>query len=196
VIVKSGATLPQLERFEKQIESKLRGKQAAGKFLTITGDVELLPLNFPPAEVGDAEQVVEEIAAVFGVPVAKLKANDPNRANAETADAGWMKDTIAPLIAQDEQKLNEAYLPLFGIEEDAFLAYDDPVPQNRRLEVARRTRLVAAGILTVNEARAREERGGGRGGRGGHGGGRGGGRGGRGGHGGRGGRGGGGRDRY
>ncbi len=50
--------------------------------------------------------------------------------------------------------------------------------------------------LTVNEARAREERGGGRGGRGGHGGGRGGGRGGRGGHGGRGGRGGGGRDRY
>ncbi len=155
VIVKSGATTEQLDRFENQIQQKLKGRDRAGKFLTLTGNVELTPLNFPPKDLGDSPEIVEEIAGVFGVPVTKLKANDPNRANAETGDAGWLKDTILPLTLQDEEKLNEVYLPLFGIEGDhAFLAYDNPVPQNRQFELTKQSTLVTSGIMTINEARS------------------------------------------
>ena len=154
MIVKSGATPEQLDRFESKVNRMLKGVKNAGKFLTMTGDVELLPLNFPPKDLGDPEQVVEEIAGVFGVPVTKLKANDPNRSNAETGDAGWMKDTIKPLTVQDEEKLNESYLPLFGIEDDAFLAYDDPVPSNQQFALTESTQLVSSGIRTINEERS------------------------------------------
>jgi len=155
VIVKgSGATETQLERFEQRFEERLRGTKKSGRAMAYGGDVTITPLSFPPKDLGDPEAVVEEIAGVFGVPVSKLKANDPNRANAETGDAGWMKDTILPLLRQDEEKLNEGYLPLFGIEDDAFLAYDNPVPENRTFDLDRRTRLVTGGILTINEARS------------------------------------------
>jgi HK97 family phage portal protein len=33
----------------------------------------------------------------FGVPVSMLKASDPNRASAQTADTAWLRDTVRPL---------------------------------------------------------------------------------------------------
>lgn len=156
MIVKSGATKEALDRFENNVSAKLRGAHQAGKFLTITGDVDLKPLNFAPKEMGNPEAVVEEIAAVFGVPVSKLKTNDPNRANADSANTGWLRDTVHPLCVQDEEKLNESYLPLFNLVDDAFLAYDNPVPSDSKAEMLRRISYVQNGIMTVNEARAEE----------------------------------------
>lgn len=156
LIVKQGATPEALDRFEKQIDAKLRGVRQSGKFITITGDVQATPLSFPNQTLGDNDRVLEEIAACFGVPISKLLANDPNRASAQTADSAWMRDTILPYCRLDEEKLNEALLPLFDIQDDAFFAYDNPVPEDRQLAMQRRVAYIKAGIMTRDEARSEE----------------------------------------
>ena len=142
-----------LDRLEAKVDEKLRGPANSGRMLAISGEVQAVQLNFTPAELGDQNRVIEEIAGGFGVPISKLLANDPNRANAETGDAGWMRDTILPYCRKDEETLNSAYLPLFGIEEDAVLAYDNPVPINEQAEIDRITKLVSANVLWINDAR-------------------------------------------
>jgi len=153
LVVKQGTSTEALDRFEKQVDAKLRGARKSGKFIAITGDVQAMPLNMPPETIGDPDRVVEEIAAAFGVPVTKLLAGDPNRSSAQVADAAWTRDTILPYCRLDEEKLNEKLLPLFGIEEDAVLAYDNPVPEDKQFLVRRHTQYVKAGIMTPDEVR-------------------------------------------
>jgi HK97 family phage portal protein len=155
-IAKKGASPEVLDRFEERINERLRGHRKAGKFLAISGDLTPQQMSFPPTDLGDPNRLIEEVAGAFGVPISKLLANDPNRANAETGDAGWQRDTILPFCRLDEEKLNEQLVPLFGIEDDAFIAYDNPVPKDKRFELERRTRLVAAGLMTFDEARSEE----------------------------------------
>ncbi len=42
---------------------------------------------------------------------------------------------------------------MFGLEDDAVLAYDDPVPANRQLDLTEHQTLVQAGVMTINEVR-------------------------------------------
>ena len=156
LVVKSNAHPDELERLEVSIDEKLRGSKRTGRFLTTTADIDLKPLSFPPKDLTGREQIVEEIAAVFGVPVSMLKANDPNLASATVGFASWKQTTILPLLRMDEETLNQNLLPLFGIEEDAFLAYDNPVSEDERFAFEKLRSMVAGGIMTANEARMRE----------------------------------------
>jgi len=153
--VKGMASADELDRIQSGIESKLRGPRKSGSFLVSTAELDLKPLNFPPKDIVGREAVVEEIAAVFGVPVSLLKANDPNLASASVGFASWREMTVLPLCRMDEETLNQRLLPLFGIEEDAVLAYDDPVPANRQQDLTETQVAVAGGWLTPNEARER-----------------------------------------
>ena len=153
VIVKGGAGKEQLERFETKIREALQGTRKSGKFMAITGDVEMKPLSFPTKDLAGRDEIVEEIAAIFGVPVSMLKANDPNLAAAKSGYAQWRESTIAPICRLDEETLNAKLLPLFGIEEDAYLAYDNPVPADRQQDLVERQTSVAGGWMTPNEAR-------------------------------------------
>ena len=156
LVAQGNASDEELERFTAQVETKLRGTNKTGRFLAITGQVDLKPLQFPPKDLQGRDEIVEEIAAVFGVPVSMLRANDPNLASATVGFATWKETTILPMLRMDEEVLNQNLLPLFGIEEDAFLAYDNPVRADESLETTKRTTYVAGGILTINEARQQE----------------------------------------
>jgi HK97 family phage portal protein len=156
LVVKSPAHDDELERLEVSIDEKLRGSKRTGRFLTTTADIDLKPLSFPPKDLAGREQIVEEIAAVFGVPVSMLKANDPNLASATVGFASWKQTTILPLLRMDEEILNQNLLPLFNIEEDAFLAYDNPVSEDEKFAFEKLRSMVAGGIMTANEARMRE----------------------------------------
>ena len=158
VVVKGSPTGDQLDRFQSQVENRLKGTRKDGSFITVTGDVQFTPLNFPPKDLAGREEIVEEIAAVFGVPVSMLKANDPNLASAQTGFAQWREGTILPLVRMDEQELNQSLLPLFGMEETHCLAYDNPVPTDRAFELQERQTAVAGGWRTPNEARLEEGR--------------------------------------
>ena len=142
-----------IEEFERMVNERLRGADKAGKFIALTGQVDLKPMQFPPKDLGGRDEIVEEIAAVFGVPVSMLKANDPNLASATTGFAQWRESTILPLLRLDEETLNQKLLPMFGLEDDAVLAYDDPVPANRQLDLTEHQTLVSTGVMTINEVR-------------------------------------------
>jgi hypothetical protein len=124
--------------------------------VTISGDIQLMPLNFPSKDLTGRDDIVEEISACFGVPVSMLKANDPNLASAQAGYSMWRETTIAPICRMDEETLNSRLLPMFGIHEDAYLAYDNPVPENRVADSAERSVAVAGGWRTPNEARLEE----------------------------------------
>ena len=156
LVVKSPAHDDEIERLEVAIDEKLRGSKRTGRFLTTTADIDLKPLSFPPKDLAGRSEIVEEIAAVFGVPVSMLKANDPNLASATVGFASWKQTTILPLLRMDEETLNQNLLPLFGIEDDAFLAYDNPVSEDERFAFEKLRSMVAVGIMTANEARMRE----------------------------------------
>ena len=155
-VIKGNASEAELDRFTAEVENKIRGTQKTGKFLAVTGDVDLKALSFPPKDLEGREEIVEEIAAIFGVPVSMLRANDPNLASAEVGFASWKETTILPACRMDEEVLNQSLLPLFGIEEDAFLAYDNPVKRDEVQESTKRLTYVQGGIITANEARQQE----------------------------------------
>ncbi len=152
-IIKGGGSGDQLDRFEKSVERKLRGTRQSGRMLSITGDVDLKPLAWPPKDMAGREDVVEEVAAIFGTPVSLLKANDPNLASARVGFASWRQNTVLPTTTLVEQKLNEGYLPLWGIEEDAVLAFDNPVPIDEEFQLKEDVQLVQGGIKSPNEVR-------------------------------------------
>ena len=155
-IVKGGASEASMRRFEESMRSLHQGTRKSGRMVTISGDIQLMPLNFPSKDLTGRDDIVEEISACFGVPVSMLKANDPNLASAQAGYSMWRETTIAPICRMDEETLNSRLLPLFGIHEDAYLAYDNPVPENRVADSAERAVAVAGGWRTPNEARLEE----------------------------------------
>ena len=142
-----------IAEFERAVNERLRGPGKAGKFIALTGQVDLKPMAFPPKDLGGRDEIVEEIAAVFGVPVTMLKANDPNLASSQTGFAQWRESTILPMLRLDEETLNQKLLPMFGLQDEAVLAYDDPVPSNRTLDLQEHQGLISSGVLTINEVR-------------------------------------------
>lgn len=155
-IVKGGASEQAMRRFEESMRSLHQGGRKAGRMVAISGDITLQPLSFPNKDTSGRDDIVEEISAIFGVPVTMLKANDPNLASATSGYAQWREGTISPICRLDEETLNARLLPLFGIEEDAYLAYDDAVPANRDADSRERQAAVAGGWRTPNEARLEE----------------------------------------
>jgi len=153
--IKGPVSTEEMERLEAQIDEKLRGSRRTGRFLTASADIDIKPLSFQPKDLMGRTDIVEEVAAVFGVPVSMLKANDPNLASASVGFASWRANTILPMLRMDEEVLNQSLLPLFGIEDDAFLAYDNPVMSDERFEFEKVRSSVAGGMMTVNEARVR-----------------------------------------
>ncbi len=155
-IVKGGASEQSMRRFEESMRSLHQGTRKSGRMVTISGDIQLMPLNFPAKDLSGRDDIVEEISACFGVPVSMLKANDPNLASAQAGYSMWRETTIAPICRMDEETLNSRLLPMFGIHEDAYLAYDNPVPENRLADSQERSVAVAGGWRTPNEARLEE----------------------------------------
>ncbi len=154
VIRNADASEEELDAFESKVKERMRGPNRAGSFLAVTGDIDFRPLSFATQNWSAQKyEAVEAIAAVFGVPVSMLKANDPNLASARAGYAQWRETTVLPLLRFDESVLNERLLPMFGLEGEALLAYDTPVPEDKQFDVQRTSAGISAGYMTVNEAR-------------------------------------------
>lgn len=151
-VLMEGGTDAQAQQLQTAIDRRLKGQHKSGKALVLGGPkVTLMPLNFPPKDMGGRGDVIEEIAAVFGVPVSMLKANDPNLASAKSGYAMWRESTILPLCRLDEQALNQQLVPLYS--DDLMLAYDNPVPDDVAGDLAETQAYVNIGLVTRNEKR-------------------------------------------
>lgn len=149
-----GANANSVQRFKDEVESIAGGTHNAGKHLVVGADAKAIPLQQPVDETGTADRVLEEIAAVWGVPVAMLKTNDPNRANSESARLMWHRNGIKPLCKNDEENLNQRLVPQFDGAEEMFLAYDSVSFEDETALRKNAIGAVAGGVLTVNEGRS------------------------------------------
>jgi HK97 family phage portal protein len=138
---------------KKQVNREHRGARNAGKFLPVPGDVDVHELNWKYEEIGTALKVIEEIAAVSGVPIAMLLTNDPTKASSTMARLGWYRNTVRNYCRLHEEKLNQRYLPMFEGWEDMFLAYDPVSFEDAEAMSKRLVGEVAGGVRQVNEAR-------------------------------------------
>ena len=158
IMVKEHLTDNQYQRLMQQVERQLGGKNNRSRPFIFEEGTSGQPMQFSPQDLafdsGEARKI-EVIAAIAGVPVTKLKANDPNLANAREGNLGWLRDTIIPYLTLDESFLNRQLLPMFGMFADTlFLAYDDPVSADRSQQATIDASDIAAGIRTRNEVRA------------------------------------------
>ena len=158
IMVKEHLTDTQYQRLMQQVERQLGGKNNRSRPFIFEGGTDGKPMQFSPQDLafdsGETRKI-EVIAAIAGVPVTKLKANDPNLANAREGNLGWLRDTIIPYLTLDESFLNRQLLPMFGMFADTlFLAYDDPVSADRSQQATIDASDIAAGIRTRNEVRA------------------------------------------
>ena len=158
IMVKEHLTDGQYQRLLQQIDRELGGKRNRSRPFIFEGGTDGKPMQFSPQDLafdsGETRKI-EVIAAISGVPVSKLKTNDPNLANAREGNLGWLRDTIVPYLSLDEGFLNRQLLPMFGQYSDSlFLAYDDPVQQDRSMQSTIDASDASAGIRTRNEIRS------------------------------------------
>lgn len=158
VMVKEHLTDAQYQRLYQQIEKRLGGKRNRSRPFIFEGGISGSPMQFSPQDLAFAEgeaRKIEVIAAISGVSVTKLKANDPNLSNAREGNLGWLRDTIVPYLTLDEGFLNRQLVPMFGeFADNLFLAYDDPVQQDRSMQASINASDAAAGLRTRNEIRS------------------------------------------
>lgn len=147
-----------MDKMEEKLSEKFRdkSKRSAGRsaFLVTSAEVKAQALNWQIPDTGTPTRVIEEIAAVSGVPVAMLLSNDPNKAGGETARLHWYRNTIQPYCRLEEEKLNEKWLPRFGNSDALLIAHDPANFEDQTAAATRVSMLVKAGIYTANEARA------------------------------------------
>ena len=104
IFIKEHLTETQWNRMISYLDANLRGNRNAGRPYIFEGGSDARPLQFSPRDLsfGEGEErKVEVIAAVSGVPVTLLKANDPNLASAQVGFASYMRDTIHPYLVAD-----------------------------------------------------------------------------------------------
>ena len=158
IFIKEHLTETQWNRMISYLDANLRGNRNAGRPYIFEGGSDARPLQFSPRDLsfGEGEErKVEVIAAVSGVPVTLLKANDPNLASAQVGFASYMRDTIHPYLVADAEFLNQQLLPLFGSMADGlFLAYDNPVQEDEERISRVLLSEVAGGVRSINEARS------------------------------------------
>ena len=146
----------QYERLRAEIDTKYRGMSNAHKVLLLENNVKFQPITMSMKDMQLLELKKfnrEEIAAIFGVPLAKLGiVEDVNRASAEQLDITYSKETITPLLRMIEETLTRSLLKSEGTSNLVF-SFDSVVPKNTMVETAKHTAYLDRSVLTINEVR-------------------------------------------
>jgi len=142
------------KRLRQEWFEKFGGPRRGGKLAILEGGAELKDLTPSPREMNfltGRKASRAEIAAIFGVPESKISVEDVNRANAEAGNYTYAKDTILPRLRRYEEKLNERLVPLYS--DRFFLAFDNPVPQDKEYRLKQVKDHLSTGYSTINEER-------------------------------------------
>lgn len=145
------------ERTTKKWTKRFGGIKRAGKPAYLFGGADIKQISLSPKEMAylqGRKATLNEIAAVFGVPMSKLTTENVNRANAEAGDYSYMKDTILPRLRKVEQKLNEKLLPMY--DERLFCAFDNPVPADKEFRLEEQDSHIKNGYSSINQERQRD----------------------------------------
>lgn len=129
----------------------------SGMPAVLEGEMELEKLGFSPREMAFLKGQKfsrDEILNAFGVPISKVTTEAVNLANADIGETQYQRDTIVPRLKRQEQKLNQDVLPKF--DDRLFVAYDNPVPEDKAFALEKSDRYLKNGVITINEVREKE----------------------------------------
>lgn len=152
-------TPEQLEELNRRINSHYGGAANQHKTYVASGKVSWTPFVWPEKELQSmvkVEHYEKRVRSAFGHTESMADSNDSTYASALVGySEQYMGAAIRPRLIADAAQKNEYLLPLFGLDPTVYtFVYDDPVKRDEAV-IADRTRAdAAAGILTINEARA------------------------------------------
>ena len=141
------------ERLEKKLHRKF-GKGGAGGVLVAESGMKFQAATFPPKQlesVARRQMSKVQIANVFDVPMSLLETENVNRANAEAGHYQHALMAVRPRCRLIEGAINEDLCPRF--DERLFVAFDDPVPENREQRRLDHEKYLGTGGVTINEVR-------------------------------------------
>jgi len=153
-----GVQRKDLDAYRKEWKAQRGGIGNNGQPLFAAGDVDIKQFGFSPREMAFLQGrkiTMEQIFGTFGVPVALGKTEGVNRANLEAAIYQWTRFTIVPRLRMHEAALNSQLIPHYN-EPRLFVAYDNPVPEDREAMMKERETNLKNYVVTVNEERATE----------------------------------------
>ena len=143
-------------RLENRFRRKFRQGKAGG-IAILDGQYDIKPITFSPKDLQMAtlHRITKtDIANAYGVPMSMLGTEDVNLANAQAGRLQMAQNAIMPRCRRMEQRLTQKFCTRF--DERLFVAFDDPVPENRELVMAERKQNLDTGVLNINEVRAEE----------------------------------------
>jgi len=147
----------EIETLRQMWSERYGGIKRAGKIAVLAAGLKYQNITMSPRELSflaGRKMGREEICAAFGVPLSKVTAENVNLANARVGEEQYQRDTIRPRLWRIEEKINEFFMPLYA--PNIFVAFDDPVPQDREFDLKRIQAGLKSNFLTINEVRRRE----------------------------------------
>ena len=151
--VPDGTTADERKRLYEEWSRRFEGKRKAGHFAIMVGDQDVKELSFSPRDANMLEHAKynrEEIANIFGLPMTMLEVS-ASRAEAEANLYAYMLHSIQPRLKRLETKINRELVPRF--DPRLFVAFDNPVPENRELDMQEMTARIRAQVTCPNEER-------------------------------------------
>jgi len=158
LMVEGGMTDEQYQRFRDAWNRKHRGTKNAGKMAILENGMkyERVGTTAKDAKVETiSRENRDQILAIFGVPASKLGlVEDVNRANADTNDYTFQKETILPKLKLIEEKINEKFIPIY--DRGLLAKFDNPVPEDFESKLKERQINIASGFSSIDEEREKE----------------------------------------
>ncbi len=156
-------TEDEVSEFYSRWESRYRGSDRAHRPVLLSRGMDAKRLGISHKDMEFTQALrwsVEEVARAFGVPKVFLgQLEDATLSNVETLERYLWRNTIVPELRLIEEAINSSITPLFEsypgqrrVEFD--LGEIEALNESENDRVEREVKLVEAGILTVDEARA------------------------------------------
>ncbi len=145
---------------EREWNAMFRGAKNAGKVKVADHRFEIDKIGWTPQELrfNDGEEwVLKKIASAFPVPLGLIDSSYISRApraGMEGSDLYMAQFNTLPRCTLIEEKLNEKLCPLY--DERLFVAFDNPVPKDKREQLNEDSTKLNTCVITVNEVRKRD----------------------------------------
>jgi len=143
------------KRLKEELKENFAGVERSGTMPLLERGVKFKPYSLPPKEMAflqGRKWTKEEILNAYGQSLGMYDEN-ATRANSETADYTYKRDTVRPRAIRMEQKINEKFMPLY--DENIFVMFDSPVPEDREFALRERETNLRSYYSSINLERAK-----------------------------------------
>lgn len=146
---------------EREWNAMFRGPKNAGKVKVTDFRYEIDKVGWTPQELrfNEGEDwIMKKICGAFSVPIGLVdtaQISRAPRAGMEGADLFMAQFNTLPRCTLVEEKLNEQLCPMYDGER-LFVAFDNPVPKDKREQLNEDSTKLNTCVITVNEVRKRD----------------------------------------